>query len=529
MPAVPIGPKADGHRDDYTGRIARQLGAAAYVRPDRLASVRQGAVKQRDRAVDSIRGRLHLKPRAKHSGSAAESEPQAPSVVLGLDYAMWVRERITTVRHRVPVHAFDQGSVLRVCDAAIRQARLRTTVLAAVVVGAFVTALLGWLTAGTAVIVGVVGCWAVYVADRYASQQRVNALLDGDLPAALADPLSYALPYVREVRRGTPRDRLLGAGLQAWQPAVIGIDVEPAPEGQDDEPASPLIPGPKSGSRGEDVAAAVLAALSQHGKQSNARKPMKHFTDTDLHAYVAKRLSNPAPSHDRSHPQPRINVIGIAGVSVERWAKLDDAAWRSLQSLAVNDKVSASPGNDIARRYIWARVTAWNGELVASILVHFAYEGGFLRVTVRPHIMAPLNPAVDGLAAQNPRTLRWFGLAALHAVGDIAAGLGRFFRRTHRQAPELGREPDRPVSLREVYSLRWISDMHMNDDARYYVQMMQRRVFDSTEIFLRDHNVDIAAYRQQATAIYNFGVMNGGTMNGAVQAAPFSNDVQMSS
>ncbi|MFD7627399.1 hypothetical protein ACFV7Q_15405 [Streptomyces sp. NPDC059851] len=31
---------------------------------------------------------------------------------------------------------------------------------------------------------------------------------------------------------------------------------------------------------------------------------------------------------------------------------------------------------------------------------------------------------------------------------------------------------------------------------------------------MRDHNVDIAAYRQQSTAIYNFGVMNGGTMAG---------------
>ncbi|MEV6013751.1 hypothetical protein AB0M29_44370, partial [Streptomyces sp. NPDC051976] len=264
-----------------------------------------------------------------------------------------------------------------------------------------------------------------------------------------------------------------------------------------------------------------------HGNRTSARKPMKHFKDTDLHAYVAKRLGNPAPSHDRSHPQPRIDVIGIAGISRERWDKLDDAAWRGLQSLAVNDKVSVVPGSDAARRYIWARVIAWNGELMASILVHFAYEGGFLRVTVRPHIMAPLNPAVDGLGGQNPRTLRWFGLAALHAVGDMAAGVSQLFRRRPKQTPELGREPG-PVSLREVYSLRWISDMHMNDDARYYVQMMQRRVFDSTEIFLRDHNVDIAAYQQQATAIYNFGVMNGGTMNGSVQAAPFSNDVQMS-
>lgn len=441
---------------------------------------------------------------------------------------MWVRERITATSHRVPVHAFEQGPVLRACDAAIRQARLRTTALVTVAISALMTTVLGWLTAGTAIIVGVVVCWAVYLADRYTSQQRLNALLGEHLPTAPADPPSHALPYVKEFGKGgIPRDRFLGAGLQAWQPAVIGIDIEPAPESQDDEPTSPLMTSPESGSRGEEVTAAVLAALFRHGKQTGARKPMKHFKDVDLHAYVVQRLSNPAPSHDRSHPQPRIDVTGVAGISAERWDNVDDAAWRGLKSLAVNDRVSAFPDNDTARRYIWARITAWNGQLVASILVHFAYEGGFLRVTVRPHIMTPLNPAVGGLSAEDPRAPRWFVLAALHAVGDVAAGLSRFFRQTHRQVPELGREPG-PVSLREVYSLRWISDMHMNDDARYYIQMMQRRVFDSVEIFLRDHNVDIAAYKQQATAIYNFGVMNGGTMNGSVQAAPFSNDVQMS-
>lgn len=142
--------------------------------------------------------------------------------------------------------------------------------------------------------------------------------------------------------------------------------------------------------------------------------------------------------------------------------------------------------------------------------------------------MAPLNPAVDGLSATAPLTSRWLSRAGLNAVGDIVVGINRLFRgRTSRPVPELGEDPG-PVSLREVYSLRRIEDMHTNDDARYYVQMMQRRVFDSTEIFLRDHNVDIAAYAQQATAIYNFGVMNGGTMNGAVQSAPFSNDAQMS-
>ncbi len=170
----------------------------------------------------------------------------------------------------------------------------------------------------------------------------------------------------------------------------------------------------------------------------------------------------------------------------------------------------------MARRYIWSRVTAWNGELIVAILVHVAYQGGFLRVTVRPHVMTPLNPAVDSLAAARVAKPRWLVRAGANAVGDMIDGLQRLVRRKRRPNPEL--DPGKgPVSLREVYSVRSIEDMHMHDDARYYVQMMQRRVFDSTEIFLRNHNVDIAAYREQSAAIYNFGVMNGGTMSGPVR------------
>jgi hypothetical protein len=527
VPAVPVGPKAEGRSDAYTERVTRQLSAAAYVRPNRLLGLRREVAGVRKRMLGAVRERLRLPAKERPGAAGGEGEPQAPEVVLGVDYAVWVRERITTAAHRIPAHGFDEGAVLRACDASLRQARSRGTALAAVLVGAFVLLALGWLTAGTALVVALVGCWAVFLAERYASQRMVNALLGGELPTGAAEPPSHALPYVREMRKGGPRDRFLGAGLQAWRSAVIGIDVEPAPEEQEDDgPVMPSVPGQTRGSWSEDLAARALAGFSERGGRSGARKPMKHFEDTDLHAYVMKRLSNPAPSHPSGHPRPRIDVVCVAGVSATRWAKLDDDAWRSMRSLAVNDRIGDVPGGEVARRYIWARITAFNGELVASVLVHFAYEGAFLRVTVRPHIMAPLNPVVEGISAENPRTPRWFGLAALHAVGDIVAGTVRLVRRGPRPVPELGEGPD-PVSLREVYSLRWISDMHMNDDAQYYVQMMQRRVFDFTETFLRDHNVDIAAYRQQVTAVYNYGVMNGGTINGDVQAAPFSADIQM--
>ncbi len=309
--------------------------------------------------------RLHIKPAPVSTNPSGDDEPQAPSVVLGPDYAGWVRTRITSQTHRIPTHGFDQGTVLKICDSAARQVRRRTATLVAVVLGALVTMLLKWLTFDAAAAAALVGCWATYLMDRYASQRRMNAVLDSDLPKAAVEPPSYALPYVREMRKGTPRDRFLGAGLQAWPQAAIGIDVEPAPPGQEDETTPPVIPNPTRSTKSDELAA-VLSAISKIGNQSTERKPMKPFTSAQLHAYVVKRLSNPAPSHDRSHPVPRIDIVGIAGISRKRWTTLDEAAWRGLRSLALNDGVSRAPDSDTARRYIWARITKSNGELIVS-------------------------------------------------------------------------------------------------------------------------------------------------------------------
>lgn len=526
VPAVPIGTETVVQADAYSEGITRRLSAAAYVRQDRLANLRSQINAEKAKAKQAIREHLPWKASPSEASVPAESEPQAPSVIVGGEYAAWVRRRIKSAARPVPAYAFDQEPVVRACDNAVRHAHRRQAASVAIVAVTVWTGVSGALTIGWAALTAVIGVWGVFVADRYVAQQQLNARLSGTLHTGPAGAQAHALPYVREVRRNGPRDRFLGAGLQAWQPAVIGIDVEPAPEGQDDDEPPIAFPSPGlAKSDPQDVAAAVIAALNQHNGSTGARKPLRHFTVAELHAHVAKRLQDPAPAHDRSHPIPRMEVIGIAGIAYNRWAKLDETAWRGLHALAT-DNAAAKPSTEIARRYIWARVTAWNGDLIAAILVHFAYEGGFLRATVRPHIMAPLNPKVADLAPTDPRKLKWLGLAGLHAIGDLFAGVSRLIRRPPKARPEL--DPGAgPVSLREVYSLRWIDDMHMNDDARYYVQMMQRRVFDSTEIFLRDHNVDIAAYRQQSTAIYNFGVMNGGTMTGPVQAAPFSSDPSM--
>jgi len=79
-----------------------------------------------------------------------------------------------------------------------------------------------------------------------------------------------------------------------------------------------------------------------------------------------------------------------------------------------------------------------------------------------------------------------------------------------------------PVSLREVYSSRYMDDMLQWDDARRHVDWMQRCVFRAALGFLRDHNVDISAFVQQATYILqNTGVINSGVM-GDVQNQSFT-------
>ncbi|GAA2268829.1 hypothetical protein GCM10010145_50870 [Streptomyces ruber] len=530
-PAVPLG-IAGGTGETfgqgvYTEGVTRQLSAAAFAHTDWLAMLRAVLAQLWKQLKAAIKKRLRwLFPQKEAEKPVSAAEPASPAVVLGEDYAVWVRRRIKKPARPVPVYGFHQEPAVHACDRAIQHMRRRRVAIVTLVTVVVWQVITGTLTVGWAALTLLAGLWGVYLAERYLAQLRLNALLAGELHAPSTGLQAHALPYFYERRPGGDRHRFIGAGLQAWQEAVIGIDVEPAPESQDEEDDStdPLrgisSPAQKPGRPDmSEVAQAVLDALAKHNKPV-ARKPLKYFTAEHLHAYIARRLKDPAPSHHSDHPKLRVEVIGIAGIHHRRWDQIDDDTWRSLHTLAV-DNAGTKPAEEIARRYIWARITAWNGDLIAAILVHFAYQGGFLRVTVRPHIMGPLNPKVAGLGPANPRTPQWLGRAAINAFVDVYVGLDRLIRRKARPRPEL--DPGSgPISLREVYSVRRLEDMHMYDDARYYVQMMQRRVFDSTEIFLRDHNVDIAAYRQQSTAIYNFGVMNGGTMSGPVQAAPFS-------
>ncbi|MFB7669644.1 hypothetical protein ACFC1R_38085 [Kitasatospora sp. NPDC056138] len=370
----------------------------------------------------------------------------------------------------------------------------------------------------------VTGMWLAFYLDRLAAQQLLYRMRPSEFmagrnprPAGTAHFLerrfqSWALPYTREWRgKSIPKEHFIGAGRLTWSTASIGIDVEPAPRRppeepeQDEGPSSPPIP-------------VQMEKMVESGPQSTATS-FRNFTVEELYDFVAGRLIDPAPSHAPGHPFANIEVLGVAAVSSNRWGALDDPTWQSMESLAAGHP-DGGPGPYVARRYLWARIVSWGGEMAASILVNFAYESGFLRVTVRPHLMPPLNSALAASASPlSPLSLRWQRTAWLQAVGDLLSAANRLIS-TRVAPPKPALDQGGPVSLRETYSTRYIDEMHMYEDARRYVQMMQRRVFDTVEAFLGNHQIDTRSYQAQAMAIYNFGVMAGGDITGNIQNAP---------
>jgi hypothetical protein len=219
-------------------------------------------------------------------------------------------------------------------------------------------------------------------------------------------------------------------------------------------------------------------------------------------------------------------VLGVAAVSADRWGQLDEITWQSMESLAAGHP-NGGPGPYIARRYLWARIVDWGGDMAASILVNFTYESGFLRVTVRPHLMAPLNGTLAAWAEPlSPWSWRWQRTAWVQALGDLVSAANHLVS-AHIAPPHPEFDEGGPVSLREVYSTRYIEEMHMYEDARRHVQMMQRRVFDTVEAFLGNHQVDTQSYRAQAMIIYNNGVIASGDITGNVQNAPSATNTSL--
>src|SRR5204862_1178047 len=108
----------------------------------------------------ALRGRMRwFFPGKEPEKAPGPSEPAPPSVVVGEEYAIWVRRRIKKSKRPVPVYGFHQEPVVEASDRAIRHMHRRRVALVAVVTVVVCLAVAGVLPAGWGALTLIGGVW----------------------------------------------------------------------------------------------------------------------------------------------------------------------------------------------------------------------------------------------------------------------------------------------------------------------------------------------------------------------------------
>ncbi|NGO07526.1 hypothetical protein G5C60_07615 [Streptomyces sp. HC44] len=372
-------------------------------------------------------------------------------------------------------------------------------------------------------VIALSGLWAAFYTDRVLAQRRLHELIHvggsatwgAEVPRRFRSAAERirdgaygeVVPYQNQIRAAGAKYHFVGAG-KVWFETQIGIDVMPAKS--EDENGD-------QGSADGNSRLRSLPSVEELLAGSRPGEGVVRFTPDDLHAHVARELQRPIDPLPDFHPDSAQEVFGVAAVAAERWVTLTPELWEGLVTLARDGvrAVDAQRAPKVARRFLCVRMTSWDGELVASLFVGFAYENHYLRVVVRPHVVNPIHPRLRK-AETEAAPVSWSRRRRTAYLAAVDAGwvLVRLFKRPKNDEQSPAQDPGKgPVSLREVYSTRYMDDMLQYDDARRYIDMMQGRVLAAVEGFLVDHNVDTVAYREQITVVLNNGIINTGEMS----------------
>ncbi|MGN9792640.1 hypothetical protein ACTMTU_16290 [Streptomyces sp. OZ13] len=259
------------------------------------------------------------------------------------------------------------------------------------------------------------------------------------------------------------QQRFVGAGLDLWAPAV---------------PTTSLR----------------TTGAGDGGEAEGAARP---FGEAELLEHIGAALLRIEEAEGLTEPLPGFSVTQVVGIQAPLW--LIRARGSKQKEPDLHDSRYAPSGRP-ERLYLRARCVTWQGQVTVTMFVNVALEAGRLRLTLRPHVMAPLHNRLILNVLREMLPLYQVVLSGLgeSLLDSFTGALAPWYRRREQH----GRVQD-PVSVREHFSMAEISDMHQSDDERRLVVLMESCVFDAVSSFLKEHGIDSGNFDQQVSVIIN--------------------------
>ena len=423
-------------------------------------------------------------------------------------------------------------------------------------------------------LIAIGACFLVYTADNLWARQRVRHLLrERTGPAEdnpghkeqerTAAPEPFRSRFNSQSRNVMPmltaepvrvfyeKERIVGTGTP-WPRSALTVAVDKPAQGK-----TSIVPF-----HAVDLISYIAAHLRAQGAVSQGTNGFaygKVFLDGEWHPLG---MPPPLPNgrapyggpelgglESFTHGLPDLDVREVIAVPVPR-AKLVPVWWFFIRyvtpqllgrhpadqtKLADQDykkMAERPPTASPERHYVRASTTTWDGQLIASIYVSAVLQAHYLRVLIRPYVLAPIGPELRhaGHLAQLNIAVQLVG--AIH--GTIRQGM-LMIGWLHR----LGSSPDnrrisntpRPKldSTREHYALAYTDNLHHTEDADRMIQVMELKAFQVTREYLRNHDVDLEDYDKQVEVYVNSTVFRGNIENSGNLAVGNMNQQQQGS
>jgi hypothetical protein len=440
-----------------------------------------------------------------------------------------------------PLSAFVILVIFIAAVALIRRTRLPSVPVIGAATGVAVALIWGWRStqesyADPLISLGV--CFLIYLGDITWSLRQVRKLsqkpppieVPASAPTGITIMPSETLVVDKErwteftpIAQANTKETPVDTRVYYDKDGIIGAGAESSP--------FPLtIPLDKPMNDDHEVTAFAAPELLAHVEQQITSQGI---SDGQAHGHAYRPWSvngNGSPKEDahftfglpdlkvdtvKATPFPGVKELPILPIGVVR---LDTG------QTAVEDR---SPSSHPDRRYVRATTVSWDGQLVVSIYVSAALQGHYLHMMLRPYVLAPIVSELKSADKLLQRRLFVRACAAvLLTAREFAAGAMTIhtLMRTSRKNEKV-KDP-RPIgrSTRERYALRYLENMHQEDDAQCIIRIMERKVVAATMDYLQECNISTGEYESQI--IYNVenhviggGAIYSGTFTGPIATA----------